>query len=382
MWGGRLLRLGLKSLVYNFRRTYSAVVGVALCVALIVTTMSVAGGFYISSSRLAGILTTSPYLLVLNGSSSSLADSRLTREAVEALEHPNVEVCCPQLYLLADASLGEGNSLPVTVRGAELGVLAGMKGFYLNLSHPEAGEGAFVGVVAADWLGLEEGENLTLIRGEESLTLTCVQVFASNTTHDLEILLDLGLARLLAPEYGEDFSLAELKLREAAEAEETAAALEQAVPGIRVVPERAMMWYVELTAQQLLAVLWGLGAVIATVMAVGVYYAMQNTVEQSVYEIAVLRALGVSRRSITLLVLFQSLLIGVSAGVLGAAMGVVLADVITVLVTYMLAGTYIAPFHNPINLAAAVVAAAISGVVGGVLPARRAANIPPGVILR
>lgn len=143
-----------------------------------------------------------------------------------------------------------------------------------------------------------------------------------------------------------------------------------------------MMWYVELTAQQLLAVLWGLGAVIAIVMAVGVYYAMQNTVEQAVYEIAVMRALGVSRRFIILLVLLQSLLIGISAGVLGAAIGVVLADVITVLVTYMMAGTYIAPFHNPLNLAVAVLAAALSGVAGGVMPARRAANIPPGVILR
>ncbi|MFX1475280.1 MAG: hypothetical protein ACFFCO_07385, partial [Promethearchaeota archaeon] len=70
-----MLRIGLKSLLYHWRRTYSAILGIALCVALIVTSTSVGGGFSYSSNQLVGVLTSSPYLIVLNESSVSVSDS-------------------------------------------------------------------------------------------------------------------------------------------------------------------------------------------------------------------------------------------------------------------------------------------------------------------
>jgi putative ABC transport system permease protein len=268
------------------------------------------------------------------------------------------------------------------VRGAVLNVLSSIKALSLNLSHPNLLTGAFMGRALANQMAAEVGDNITLTWEYTSLTLECLQIFESNQTHDFEILVSLSQARQLAPSFGADYSLIELELYDSTQSDNTAASLEISVPGIRVIPERAMSRYVELVTAQLFSILWALGIVISLVMAIGVYFVMQNTVEQSVFEIAVLRALGSPRRNVMLLILIQALLIGTAAGVLGVAIGVVLADSISIFVTYILAGTYIAPYYYPLNLVAAAVAAMFSGAVGGLLPARRAAAIPPGTILQ
>lgn len=347
------------------------------------TSTSIGGGFSYSSNQLAGILTSSPYLLVLNESSTSITDSRLSNSTVNSIDHTNIAQSCPQLYLVADFALdGSASNCSTVVRGAALDVIASMKSLPLNLSHPNLLTGAFVGYVLANQMGVEIGDNITLTWEHTSQTLECLQIFESNQTHDFEVLVSLSQAKQLAPSFGEGYSLIELKLHDPTQSYDTAASLEAAVPGIRVLPERAMSQYVELTTAQLFAILWALGLVISLVMAIGVYFVMQNTVEQSVFEIAVLRALGSPRRSIMTLILVQALLIGTAAGVLGVAIGVVLADSISILVTYVLAGTYIAPHYYPLNLVAAAVAAILSGIIGGLHPARRAASIPPGTILQ
>jgi ABC-type lipoprotein release transport system permease subunit len=357
--------------------------GIALCVALIVTSTSVGGGFSYSSNQLVGVLTSSPYLIVLNKSSVSVSDSRLSNSTVEAIDHPNVVQICPQLFLDANAELNDSSEdYSLVVRGAELDVFTSMKGLSLNLTHPNLLTGAFVGCVLANELGVETGDNITLTWESVSLTLECLQIFESHQNHDLEIIISLLHARQLAPAFGATYSLVELKLNDPTQADSTAAALEITVPGVRVLPARAMSSYIVLATAQLFAILWALGLVISLVMAIGVYFVMQNTVEESVFEIAVLRALGSPRRNIITLILVQALLIGTAAGILGVAIGVVLADSISIFVTYILAGTYIAPYYVIINLVAAAIAAIISGVIGGLLPAYRAASIPPGTILQ
>ncbi|MFX1475679.1 MAG: ABC transporter permease, partial [Promethearchaeota archaeon] len=307
----------------------------------------------------------------------------LSNSTVDAINHANVVQICPELFLGACAELNDSSEdFSVVVRGAELDVLASMKGLPLNLSHPNLLTGAFVGCVLASEFSVETGDNITLTWESASVTLECLQIFESHQTHDFEILISMYHARQLAPSFGVSYSLIELKLNDPTQADSTATSLEATVPGIRVLPERAMSKYIELVTAQLFAILWALGLVISLVMAIGVYFVMQNTVEESVYEIAVLRALGSPRRDIITLILAQALLIGTAAGILGVAIGVVLADSISIFVTYILAGTYIAPYYLPINLIAAAIAAIISGVIGGLLPAYRAAATPPGIVLQ
>ena len=378
-----MFRLGLKSLLYHWRRTYSAILGIALCVALIVTSTSVGGGFSYSSSQLAGILTSSPYLIVLNKSAGSISESRLSASTVNAIDHPNIALSCPQIYLVADIEIGGSDfHYSAVVRGANLEDFTSMKNLPLNLSLPGLSTGLFVGNVLADQIGVEEGDNITLTWEEASQTWECLQIYESNQTHDFEVLVSESQARQLALSFGAAFSLTELLLHDPSQSEITSTSLESAYTGIQVLPERAMNEYVELTTAQLFTILWALGLVISLVMAIGVYFVMQNTVEQSVFEIAVLRALGTPRRRIMTLILAQALLIGAAAGVLGVAIGVVLSDSISIFVTYILAGTYIAPYYYPINLVAAAMAAIFSGICGGLYPARNAASIPPGTVLQ
>ena len=121
----------------------------------IITSTSVGGGFSYSSSQLAGVLTSSPYLVVLNKSSVSIADSRLSNSTVEAIDHPNIIQSCPQLYLDANARINDSPFEHSTiVRGAALDILASMKAVPLNLSHPDLLTGAFVGQVLAGELGV------------------------------------------------------------------------------------------------------------------------------------------------------------------------------------------------------------------------------------
>jgi ABC-type antimicrobial peptide transport system permease subunit len=119
---------------------------------------------------------------------------------------------------------------------------------------------------------------------------------------------------------------------------------------------------------------WFLGIFAVLVGGLGMMNTMLMSVMERMREIGVLRALGWRRRRIILMILGESLVLGLIGGVLGIGLGLGLIQ-LTQLVPAV--ETLLKGVLTPMMFAQAMVIALVLGAVGGVLPALRAARLQP-----
>jgi len=120
----------------------------------------------------------------------------------------------------------------------------------------------------------------------------------------------------------------------------------------------------------------GIAGVSLLVGAMGILTIMWISVHERTNEIGLLRALGVSRKTVQGLFLLESVLLAVAGGTLGLAVGLSLTAL----------GRAAAPDlplrTPPMAVVAALAMCLVVGVVSGVAPARRAADLDPVEALR
>jgi putative ABC transport system permease protein len=119
-----------------------------------------------------------------------------------------------------------------------------------------------------------------------------------------------------------------------------------------------------------------IGGISLVVGAIGILTMMWISVNESIAEIGLLRALGARRRQVLAYFLLQAALLSTAGGALGVAGGIGVARLLRLALPRL-------PVHTPMAfvLAALVLAFAV-GLASGVLPARRAAGLDPVEALR
>ncbi len=126
-----------------------------------------------------------------------------------------------------------------------------------------------------------------------------------------------------------------------------------------------------------------LGAVVLTVVVVGLFVSLSVAVRERTREIGTLRAMGMHRRALVAAFMLEGLLLGLVASTLGACvsagMCVLLRDVLPLpdgLSTLFFSGTLpLAPSLAPVI--ASVVLVTLGASLASVVPALRAASLPP-----
>lgn len=124
-----------------------------------------------------------------------------------------------------------------------------------------------------------------------------------------------------------------------------------------------------------------LGTLISVIMAIGAVFAAMNTMYASVssrsWEIATLRVIGFSRRSILLSFSLESLLMGMMGGIVGALLSLPINGISTGTTNFVNFSEVAFAFQvTPGLIAAGIIFASFIGVVGGFFPALQASRIP------
>ena len=108
---------------------------------------------------------------------------------------------------------------------------------------------------------------------------------------------------------------------------------------------------------------------------------MYTSVTQRTREIGVMKAIGATRRQIMTLLLFEAGIIGAAGGILGVSVGASLSILASYTATQA-SNIPINPYLGPELILGSIAFSFVVGVVSGVLPARRAAKLPPAEALR
>jgi putative ABC transport system permease protein len=157
-------------------------------------------------------------------------------------------------------------------------------------------------------------------------------------------------------------------------------------PRVTVQVEREIDYYAK-QSQQLTTLITVLGTIVALVMGIGAVFSALNTMYSAVAErsreIATMRALGFSSRSVVMSFVVEALCIAAVGGVLGCAVVLPLNGLTTGTINWQTFSHLAFAFRvTPLLLVAGLMFALLMGLVGGVPPAIRAARQRIAVALR
>lgn len=384
-----LLVFSLGTLPRRLGSAFTAAVGVAGVVGVMVAVLSMAQGF----ERTMEAAGSDDVALVLRSGANEELSSGLTREETRLIaEKPGVvrgddgPVASPELFVTVDVprrnTMTDAN---VPLRGVEppafavrpdVEIVEGRR-FEWGRSEVIVGRGAL-----ESFAGLEVGSELRW--GETTWTVTGI-FEAGGSVSESEIWTD---ARVLQPAYnrGDGFQSVRVRLTspeafgEFQDALTTDPRLEA-----RAIEEKA---YYESLSRVLVTLIHVLGYLVAGVMALGATFGALNTMYSAVAartrEIATLRALGFGSGPVMLSVLGESMLIAVLGGLAGSAGAWAFFDGFR-------AATMNWQTFSQVSFAFAVtpalvfqglIWALVVGFVGGFLPALRAVRMPVASALR
>ncbi|MCX7929844.1 MAG: ABC transporter permease [Chlorobi bacterium] len=122
-----------------------------------------------------------------------------------------------------------------------------------------------------------------------------------------------------------------------------------------------------------------------TVAGFGIYNILTMMILEKLKDIAILKATGFSPRDIRMIVLGQSLVLGIAGGAVGMLLGLLMSFGISRVPfrnEFLPGMEYLPVDFSPVHYVVAVTFALLAATIAGIFPARRAARIDPVAILR
>jgi lipoprotein-releasing system permease protein len=245
--------------------------------------------------------------------------------------------------------------------------------------------GALLGRVLADQLQLSTGDSFTItVRGEvRQFKVSAIYETGYRDVDKSNVYTHLAETRSLLkrPSGG---TYVQVGLADPDRAPEIAARL-QDILHYKVVPwqEREQPW---LTAFRALRVSSGITVAVFTLIAgLAMFNTLLMIVIEKTKDIAILRSMGYERRDITQIFLWQAAIVLAIGAVLGAMFGYVvtwLVEQVPLPITGIFKTEHFIVVYDPRHYVEAVVIAVVMVMVASLIPARRAARLEPGDIIR
>jgi putative ABC transport system permease protein len=369
----------LRNLVVRKTTTLMTVAGIALTVAVLVSSLALVEGLRATFANTGNPL----QILVLRKGSNSELGSSVSRESFALLRtmpgiardsssEPMASLEMTQVINLP--SVDDPKGMNVTLRGL-LSTGIAMRSVHLATGRWfQAGKREIVvgKSIAQRYPDAKFGHQLHFGRGDWQIVGI---MDGGQSAVNSEIWGDLNQ---ISSDYNREDNLSSILVRAS-----DAAAIPSLIKGIEDdrqlnlsgIPEPA--YYASQTSSG--APLEFLGILVAIIMAIGSSFAAMNTMYATVSrrsrEIGTLRVLGFSRASILVSFLIEALLLSIAGGVLGCLITLPLNGVTTGVGNFFTFSEI--AFHFRVGLStmtAGLIFAAIVGVLGGVFPARSAAK--------
>jgi len=129
------------------------------------------------------------------------------------------------------------------------------------------------------------------------------------------------------------------------------------------------------------AVLIGIAAISLIVGGVGIMNTMYTSVVERTKEIGIMKSVGATNRTISLLFMIESGLLGLFGGILGIIFGIIIGKSAEYL-AHALGDITLQPVFSPMLIIGALLFSFLIGMMAGLLPARKAARMQPVEALR
>lgn len=388
-----LLILARASLQRHATRTALAVIGVAVSAALLLDMVMLASGMRESFRSL---LESTGFEIRLTPRGTLPFDTDATIDSAGALlkqlrANPDIVAVSPVLGAQVHVRSASG-----MVTAVAIGIDPAVQGDYrLQAGHDIAApdqmvaSAAFVKATGArfgDTLRVAGGYDaqMRLITGERPMMLAGTAHFVYLPANPRAVAMPLDVLRAVTGARGDPVSLVMLRVRKGASVDSVQAWIAAHVPRVSAISTAAALRQVDQRLSYFRQLAFILGSVSLTVGLLLVTTLVTVSVNERLGEIAVMRAIGVARRSIVLQVLVEGVAIMLAGSVLGLALGLVTARYLNGILSSFPGLPAAIDFFlfEPRDAWVSLGLLAACGVLAGAYPAWRAASMPIAVTLR
>ncbi|MFQ5711350.1 MAG: ABC transporter permease [Candidatus Geothermarchaeales archaeon] len=373
-----MLWIALKTFLFKTSRSYYAVTSVALCVMIVVTSFSVTNGLLWRFQGITGRVGTSELIVVLNGNAGSMSESILDEDF--KIQDGSIYALSPEIFTQAYFS-SEGKTTPVTLIGVEFKSFSEVRSIRLIDGRPiDSGSEVMVGEQLAKRLGLEVGSEISLASEGRSVKAQVVGVFDSSPTspspspYDHYMVTAFGVIRDLRPDMRSKISLLEVKLRGDGGVDQAVDRLRSTYPNLKILLQKDMKGFVDRSLDEIIILLWVVSITIFTIALLAVYHTMLTIVQESRWEIGLLRALGAKRQDVLKVFLTQALILSSLGGLIGVVLAVLVSNGVTIAVFLLMPIAYVQPVPDPAVIAISLALSLVVGLLGGAIPSIRASR--------
>jgi putative ABC transport system permease protein len=389
-----LLSLAAASLRRHSTRTALAVLGVAISGALLLDMVMLASGMRESFREFLSVrgyqLRVSPKGTLPFDTEATIGDAAAVVRTLRA--NPDVDAVSPVLGAQFHVLQGDRatTSFALGLEGAEQGdyeLLAGrgvappdsavVNDAFLRATGRRVGDTIDVAVGFDPQLRGYAGRRLLVIAGRGRFFYTAAE----------QAVVALPLATLQAMggrERADRVSLLMARVRDGADVERTRAWIERALPNVTAVSIESALKQVDERLGYFRQLAFILGAISLVVGFLLVTTLVTVSVNERVGEIAVMRAIGVSRVHVVRQVVLEGVAISVTGALLGLALGLVTARYLNAILSDFpgLPAAFDFFLFQPESAWRALGLLTASGILAGVYPAWRASSLPISVTLR
>ena len=357
------MRLALKALLGNSRRSLHVVVISSLSIVIIFFCFSVTGGFLNQIEGLIeGYSATDIFVVMEEG--QGLLESRVS-DSLQNQFSENVTVS-PVVYLRANLSAPNGLGV-IDIWGIDPVSFSSVRGGIRSSAYIE--KGSYVGQSVASKYGMKNGDTILLNSDGSEFSFQVIGIYRTGTNYDGGVLLSYSDSRTLHSGIAESFSFIELKVDSPSQ---FISELEpKTFEGLTVTPGLAMTSYIQAVSVEIYENLTILSVVISFLAFVSITRTMNIIVVESEPEFKVLRSLGVSNLGIFALIISDSLILCLAGGILGLIVSVIATNTILLTLFTVFRTGYILPHFNWDLGIQFIAVSVLVGATGGVLPALR-----------
>ncbi len=383
---GGLFNYSFKSIVFRKKRTYAAIIGIAVAVGLITTPIPIISGYYTQLSGLAQQFQYSQYLIGIENGKLNYYDSYIENTTLQSLNHSNIEIISPETYLNVNLSLND-NIQEVNLRGINYTIFQNFRNslsFQILPSETFSENRILIGCFLASLLNLSYADlpfDVNLTYYSKSCSVTIIGLFSSNIQYDTELLVPFNITWFLKPGFQGRYSLVEIKLEDPTLVESTIQDLQLSHPELEIKSENQLTDFVAGIISRTIESIWFLSVVVYIVMAFGMYHTIQTTITESKGEIAILKTIGASKFQLIRIFLYQTFLLCIIGGTLGIVSGVFLSYVASFLVSSITTIT-VQPIFDVLTISIAILLSLTSCLVGSLYPTIKASKMVVGEIIR
>lgn len=349
--------------------TASAILAVALLVAILASMNSIVNHINWQTEALGGYVNVGGTFLALSRSSTSMTDSKIDAELTSLLNNTtDVKYTIPQRTLTATLTTDSSNQT-ILIRGVEdVSIFLNLRGAYVNGTSAKNETEANIGEILARLatINLEDEVNLTV--DNTTLKVKVVGIVKTLTQNDAELIVPMEAIHHLIGNDG-NISIIEFTLKEDAKEEAILNLIKLLPTDVKVVKTQQPKEFMQDMNSQTLTFLNLWSIAIYAVVAAASYVIATRLIAESNYELAMIRSLGAKKRLLFTLVLTYIAAVTLLGSILGVALGTAATQTASTMLGWIQTSVQVTPFLEPSQALPTLLLTLISSTIGCLSPA-------------